>query len=219
MQTDYDAIKSRIRLSSVIRPCVPSLKQVNPQTWKGLCPFHTEKTPSFIVHDDTMFYKCFSCGASGDCVTFLEEFEMIPHAEAVKRMKAEAGIEDYFLSNSQKKIYEAEKRNRLQKMNRFRSWRSKLISDLVDYTNAQWKIYRTALKQLRITDTEELSDQAQTAMTEAVSREKALDSLESMPERDLMEWYDTIKSWESVKPPRWYLTGWRKALLSKGANV
>ena len=218
MTTDYEAIKSRVRLSSVVQPYVPSLKRVKDGDWKGLCPFHSEKTPSFLVHDNDGYYKCFSCGASGDCVSFVEKIELISHAEAVKLMKAEAGLEDSFLTASQKRAYETDKRNRQQKLNRFRTWRSRLISDLIDYTNAQWRIYRIAARQYRLTDTQELLDQMNSAESEATSRESALDAVESMSDNELMDWFDTMKSWQGVKNPKWYLSGWRKQLIEKESN-
>ena len=59
----------------------------------GLCPFHGEKTPSFHVHPDRGFFKCFGCGAGGDVITFLEKLENVPFPEAVRMLAARAGIE------------------------------------------------------------------------------------------------------------------------------
>jgi hypothetical protein len=43
--------------------------------WKGLCPFHNERTPSFFVNEDTGLYHCFGCGASGNSLTFVIKYE------------------------------------------------------------------------------------------------------------------------------------------------
>lgn len=59
--------------------------------WKGCCPFHGEKTPSFFVYDD--HYHCFGCGKHGDAITFTMESEGAGFMEAVERLAAEAGIE------------------------------------------------------------------------------------------------------------------------------
>ncbi len=59
----------------------------------GLCPFHTEKTPSFSVSSEKGVYYCFGCGASGDAITFLRETEHLDFVQAVERLASRAGIE------------------------------------------------------------------------------------------------------------------------------
>lgn len=63
----------------------------NGRQWKGCCPFHNEKTPSFHVYDD--HFHCFGCGAHGDAITFLMRAEGASFPEAVERLAAEAGLE------------------------------------------------------------------------------------------------------------------------------
>jgi DNA primase len=58
----------------------------------GLCPFHTEKSPSFSVNGELGMYYCFGCGAKGDAITFLRETEQLDFVEAVERLAARAGI-------------------------------------------------------------------------------------------------------------------------------
>ena len=58
----------------------------------GLCPFHTEKSPSFSVNSELGMYYCFGCGAKGDAITFLRETEHLDFVEAVERLAARAGI-------------------------------------------------------------------------------------------------------------------------------
>jgi DNA primase len=60
--------------------------------WVGLCPFHSEKSPSFSVNSELGLYYCFGCGAKGDAITFLREVEHLDFAEAVERLAARAGI-------------------------------------------------------------------------------------------------------------------------------
>ncbi len=67
------------------------LKRVG-QRWSGLCPFHTEKTPSFSVNSEEGFYHCFGCKASGDAITFLREKEQLDFVGAVEALAARAGI-------------------------------------------------------------------------------------------------------------------------------
>ena len=60
--------------------------------WKGLCPFHGEKSPSFHVHPAKGFYYCFGCGAKGDAITFVRETERLEFPEAVAYLARLAGI-------------------------------------------------------------------------------------------------------------------------------
>lgn len=59
--------------------------------WKGCCPFHTEKTPSFYVYDD--HYHCFGCGAHGDAISFVMQTQNAGFMEAVEQLASEAGLE------------------------------------------------------------------------------------------------------------------------------
>jgi len=60
--------------------------------WVGLCPFHTEKSPSFSLNAELGFYYCFGCGAKGDVITFVREMEHLDFVEAVEKLAARAGI-------------------------------------------------------------------------------------------------------------------------------
>jgi DNA primase len=61
-------------------------------TWKGLCPFHGEKTPSFHVNGDKGFFHCFGCGAKGDVFEFVKLYDKITFPEAVRQVAARAGM-------------------------------------------------------------------------------------------------------------------------------
>lgn len=61
--------------------------------WKGLCPFHSEKTPSFTVFPDTESYYCFGCQSGGDVITFIRNIEHLDYVEAVKFLAAKAGLD------------------------------------------------------------------------------------------------------------------------------
>lgn len=62
------------------------------RTFKGLCPFHSEKTPSFIVFPETGRWHCFGCGEGGDIFTFLMKIENQTFPEALRRLAEEAGV-------------------------------------------------------------------------------------------------------------------------------
>ena len=62
------------------------------RTYSGLCPFHSEKTPSFHVYPDTQSFYCFGCGAGGDVITFIKKINNVDYVEAVKILAARAGM-------------------------------------------------------------------------------------------------------------------------------
>ena len=68
-----------------------ALKRVG-RRFTGLCPFHSEKTPSFSVNHEEGLYYCFGCGAKGDVITFVREIEHLDFPGAVERLAARAGI-------------------------------------------------------------------------------------------------------------------------------
>jgi len=73
--------------------------------YKGLCPFHSEKTPSFFVNPDNNFYHCFGCGAGGDVINFLMEIENITFNESIKLLAERTGMELPDLNEHQRKRY------------------------------------------------------------------------------------------------------------------
>lgn len=62
------------------------------RTYTGLCPFHSEKTPSFVVYPETASFYCFGCGAGGDAITFVKRINNLDYIEAVKFLAARAGM-------------------------------------------------------------------------------------------------------------------------------
>lgn len=95
--SDIDEVKSRLDIVEVINQYVPSLKRAG-HSYKGLCPFHKEKTPSFIVTPGLQIYKCFGCGEGGDVLKFIEKVERVDFGEALNIAAERAG---YKLTQSQ----------------------------------------------------------------------------------------------------------------------
>lgn len=62
------------------------------RTHTGLCPFHSEKTPSFVVYPETQSFYCFGCGAGGDVITFIKKINNLDYVEAVKLLAGRAGM-------------------------------------------------------------------------------------------------------------------------------
>ncbi len=84
-----DELRGRTPLSAVIGRRVRLAR--SGRQWKGCCPFHGEKTPSFYVYDD--HYHCFGCGAHGDAIGFVMQSQGAGFMEAVEQLAAEAGLE------------------------------------------------------------------------------------------------------------------------------
>ncbi len=85
-----DDIKDRVGLVDVVGRRVKLVRKGREHL--GLCPFHTEKTPSFTVNEDKGFYHCFGCGAHGDAISFVQNTENLSFPEAVERMAGLAGL-------------------------------------------------------------------------------------------------------------------------------
>ena len=84
-------IKDRLNLADVISEYGIDIKRVGSSN-KACCPFHNEKTPSFHINVERGYYKCFGCGEHGDVITFVQKYEGIPFAEAVKKLAERAGV-------------------------------------------------------------------------------------------------------------------------------
>ena len=87
---DIQQIKDKIDIAEFIGEYV-ELKKAG-SYWKARCPFHSEKTPSFIVTPEKQIFHCFGCGKGGDVFTFLQEIEGVDFSEALKILADRAGV-------------------------------------------------------------------------------------------------------------------------------
>ena len=83
-------VKSKIEIVDVIRERM-ELKKAG-RNYRGLCPFHGEKTPSFMVSPELQIYKCFGCGESGDVFNFLMKYDGMEFSEALSELAERAGV-------------------------------------------------------------------------------------------------------------------------------
>src|SRR6186713_2857218 len=88
-QQFIDDLRLQANILAVIQEYVP-LKRAG-TSYKGNCPFHNEKTPSFNVHPDKGFFHCFGCGAGGDVFKFLELHEKVGFQDAVRMLAQKFG--------------------------------------------------------------------------------------------------------------------------------
>jgi len=86
-----DAVKERVDVVDLIGSKV-QLRQAG-RSFKGLCPFHNEKTPSFVVYPESQSYHCFGCGKSGDIFTFVMDTENLDFRDALKQLADRAGVQ------------------------------------------------------------------------------------------------------------------------------
>ncbi len=86
-----DELRSRTLLSALVGKSVKLQKAG--REFRGCCPFHNEKTPSFYVNDDKAFYHCFGCSAHGDAIRWMTDQRGLPFMDAVKELAQAAGMD------------------------------------------------------------------------------------------------------------------------------
>lgn len=100
-----DLIKEKLDIVDVIKPYVhlaPAGKNL-----KGLCPFHKEKSGSFMVNPERQIWHCFGCGLGGDMFGFVMRYENVDFIEALKMLADKAGVELKRIGNSDQKKYDS----------------------------------------------------------------------------------------------------------------
>ncbi|MBC6002829.1 DNA primase [Paeniclostridium hominis] len=105
-----EEIKSRSDIVKVISDYIKV--QQSGANYKGLCPFHGEKTPSFYINTSKQIYKCFGCGEGGDVINFIMKIENLEFMDAVKLLAKDCGVEINTNMDEQSKI-------RMEKIKKF----------------------------------------------------------------------------------------------------
>lgn len=106
-------VREKIDLVALISEHIP-LKKMG-RNFKGLCPFHNEKTPSFVVSPERQIWHCFGCTKGGDCYSFLMELEHMEFPEALRTLARRAGVQliekpfQSSLTSQKEKIYKLNK--------------------------------------------------------------------------------------------------------------
>lgn len=93
--SDIEELKARVNIVDIVGEYV-ALRPASAGSLKGLCPFHSEKSPSFNVRSSPGFYHCFGCGVGGDVFKFLQEIESLSFSDAVERLAARVGFELHY---------------------------------------------------------------------------------------------------------------------------
>jgi DNA primase len=134
-QDQVEEVKSKTDIVSLIGEYV-DLKKAG-RNYKALCPFHSEKTPSFMVSPELQIFKCFGCGESGDALSFLQKYEAMDFGEALKFLAKRAGVELTPL-----KSWQRSDKEQLYKINN-------LASRFYSYLLLKHSVGRPALEYLR----------------------------------------------------------------------
>ncbi len=125
---DTQIIKDRLDIVQLIQEYVP-LKKTG-ANYKACCPFHGEKSPSFMVHKERQIWHCFGCNKGGDIFSFVQEIEHVEFPEALKILADKAGVT---LQNSRNQVDKGEK-NRLIDIN---TWAARFYHQVLKLPTTQ----------------------------------------------------------------------------------
>lgn len=104
-----DEVKSRLDIADAVQEYLP-LKPAGSGSFRGLCPFHHEKTPSFYVNRPRQSWHCFGCDQGGDVISFVMKMEGMEFREALELLASKVGVElpsfDVQRSSEKKRLYE-----------------------------------------------------------------------------------------------------------------
>jgi DNA primase len=119
-----DEIISRADIVDVVAKYVPLKKSgVN---FSGCCPFHHEKTPSFIVSPQKQIFKCFGCGVGGNVFSFIQEIEKVDFRDAVKLLAEQLHID---MTQYQKTSFQQYRHDEKEKMKRIHQLAQEFFTD------------------------------------------------------------------------------------------
>ena len=90
MDNQIEEVKNKIDIVGLINEYIPLKK--SGRNYKANCPFHNEKTPSFMVSSERQIYKCFGCNEGGDVFSFYKKMEGVEFGEAMKFLAARVGV-------------------------------------------------------------------------------------------------------------------------------
>ncbi len=147
-----DEILGRIDIVSLVSEYVP-LKKMG-QNFKGLCPFHGEKTPSFMVSQEKQIFHCFGCSEGGNAFGFLMKMEKYSFPEAVKKLAEMAGV-DLPTDGKTEDTTSRDEKEALFKVNRYASWfftdnLKKAGSEKIQAYLAQRKISEKTIEEFKL---------------------------------------------------------------------
>ena len=112
-----DELLSRIDIVDVIGKYAP-LKRAG-VNFSGCCPFHNEKTPSFIVSPQKQIFKCFGCGVGGNVFSFVQEIEKVDFRDAVKTLAEQEHIDiSQYKNSSSYQQYSQDEKEKMKRIHK-----------------------------------------------------------------------------------------------------
>ncbi|MEA3373161.1 MAG: DNA primase [Campylobacterota bacterium] len=118
-QDSIEGLKTRLDIIDVVGNYI-ELKKAG-TNFKAVCPFHDEKSPSFVVSPQKQIYHCFGCGAGGDSIKFVMEYEKLNYPEAIEKLAAQYNYSLHYTSN-------APAQQRSQLMEKLNEWYQNLLN-------------------------------------------------------------------------------------------
>src|SRR5512135_2714289 len=100
-QDSIEALKARLDIVDIVGSYI-ELKRAG-SSFKAPCPFHDEKSPSFVVNPSRQRYHCFGCGAGGDSISFVMEYEKLSYPEAIEKLAATTNFTLHYTDNTPQK--------------------------------------------------------------------------------------------------------------------
>src|SRR2546428_4018945 len=126
--TSVEAVKSTAEILPLVEDYVRLRKAGG--TYKGLCPFHQEKTPSFTVSPARGTFKCFGCGEGGDAISFVEKMEQVDFVGAIESLAKRFGVELEYEESSPEAERDRQRKQRLgQVLERAASFYERVLRD------------------------------------------------------------------------------------------
>ena len=134
-------LKDRIDLYDLVSPYVELKKSGS--SWVGLSPFQQEKTPSFYVHPQKGFFKCFSSGETGDAISFVQKVENLEFQEALEFISQRFGIPlKYESGNSNSNSFVKSIRSELHSINEAaKYWFMQQLKSKTKESESAWKYW------------------------------------------------------------------------------
>ncbi len=142
-QDSIEALKARLDIVDIVGTYV-ELKRAG-SSFKAPCPFHDEKSPSFVVNPSRQSYHCFGCGAHGDSIKFVMEYEKLNYPEAIEKLAASSNFTLHYTDDTKQK----KRSNLLETLN---EWYQKLLEQnktAMDYLHERG-IYASSIERFEI---------------------------------------------------------------------
>ncbi|MFZ2889264.1 DNA primase, partial [Sulfuricurvum sp.] len=142
-QDSIEALKARLDIVDVVGSYI-ELKRAG-SSFKAPCPFHDEKSPSFTVNPTRQQYHCFGCGAHGDGIKFVMEYEKLNYPEAIEKLAASNNFSLHYTDDTKQK----KRSNLLETLN---DWYQKLLEekrDAMEYLHERG-IYASSIERFGI---------------------------------------------------------------------